>query len=204
VRSFLLSQLQDLNINVGLYWENGLAINNATPRALETIKKEICGITIEANKQIISFLDVTFDPNQTTSNHLQSQILHYNTPIARETIHPWPRRTFPPASTNDCRPYHLTKHPLTKPHLHTRKHSTKAGYHNTLQYEPAKASKCKNWKRNKVLWYNPRFSKDTSTNIEHKFLALLDKHFPNDHKLRKIISTETASRSVTAAWTTEN
>ena len=29
------------------------------------------------------------------------------------------------ASTNDCRPYHLTKHPLTKPHLLTRKHSMK-------------------------------------------------------------------------------
>ena len=38
--------------------------------------------------------------------------------------------------------------------------------------------------------------------MEHKFLALEDKHFPKDHKLRKI-STEATSRSVTAAWTTE-
>jgi len=30
--SFLLSQLQDLNINVGLYRDNRLAITNATPR----------------------------------------------------------------------------------------------------------------------------------------------------------------------------
>ena len=58
-------------------------------------------------------------------NHLQSRILHYNTFTARATTRQSPQRTFLPASTNDCRPYHLTKHPLTKPHLLTRKHSMK-------------------------------------------------------------------------------
>ena len=122
VGSFLLSQLQDLNINVGLYRDDGLAITRDT----ENIKKEICRIfnnnglriTIEANKQIINFLDVTF-------NHLQSRILHYNTFTARATTRQSPQRTFLPASTNDCCPYHLTKHPLTKLHLLTRKHSMK-------------------------------------------------------------------------------
>ena len=74
VGSFLLSQLQDLNINVGLYRDDGLAITNATPRDTENIKKEICRIfnnngfriTIEANKQIINFLDVTFNLNRST------------------------------------------------------------------------------------------------------------------------------------------
>ena len=58
VGSFLLSQLQDLNINLGLYRDDGLAITNATPRVTENIKKEICRIfnnnglriTIESNK----------------------------------------------------------------------------------------------------------------------------------------------------------
>ena len=67
--SFLLSQLQDLNKNVALYQDNGLAITNATPRDIEDIKKKICRIfnnnglriIIEANKQIISFLDVMFN-----------------------------------------------------------------------------------------------------------------------------------------------
>ena len=56
--NFLLSQLQNLNINTGLYRDNGLAISNTTPRDTENIKKEICcifnhnrlWITIEANK----------------------------------------------------------------------------------------------------------------------------------------------------------
>ena len=59
VGNFLLSQLQDLNVNVGLYRDDGLAITDATPRDAENIKKEICRIfnnnglriTIEANKQ---------------------------------------------------------------------------------------------------------------------------------------------------------
>ena len=41
VGSFLLSQLQDLNANVRLYRDDGLAITNATPRETESIKKEI-------------------------------------------------------------------------------------------------------------------------------------------------------------------
>ena len=68
VGSFLLSQLQDLNANVRLYRDDGLAITNATPRETENIRKEICRnfnnnglrITIEANKQIINFVEVTF------------------------------------------------------------------------------------------------------------------------------------------------
>ena len=93
--SFLLSQLQDLNINVGLYRDDGLAITNATPRDTENIKKEICRIfnnnglriTIEANKQIINFLDVTFNLNRTTYQPFTkpNTSLQY---VHRESDHP--------------------------------------------------------------------------------------------------------------------
>ena len=70
VGSFLLSQLQKkLGQNIGLYRDDGLAITDASPKATESIKKDICRIfkdnglriTIEANKQTINFLDVTFN-----------------------------------------------------------------------------------------------------------------------------------------------
>ena len=70
-----------------------------------------------------------------------------------------------------------------------------SGYHKTLQYEPAKTSKRKNRQRNNILWYNPPFSKNTSTNIGQKFLALVDKHSLNDHKLRKIFNRNTTKIS---------
>ena len=74
VGSFLLSQLQHLDVKIGLYRDDGLAVCNATPRETENIKKEVCRvfnqnglrITIEANKQIINFLDVTFNLNNST------------------------------------------------------------------------------------------------------------------------------------------
>ena len=95
VGSFLLSQLQDLNANIGLYRDDGLAITNATPRETESIKKEICrifnnnglGITIEANKQIINFLDVTFNLKRSTYQPFTkpNTSLQY---VHRESNHP--------------------------------------------------------------------------------------------------------------------
>ena len=95
VGSFLLSQLQDLNINVGLYRDDGLAITNTTPRDTENIKKEICRIfnnnglriTIEANKQIINFLDVIFNLKRSTYEPFTkpNTSLQY---VHRESNHP--------------------------------------------------------------------------------------------------------------------
>ena len=74
VGSFLLSQLQHLEVNIGLYRDDSLAVCDASPRETENTKKEICRvfnqnglrITIEANKKIINFLDVTFNLNNST------------------------------------------------------------------------------------------------------------------------------------------
>ena len=68
----LLSQLKQIpDIDIGLYRDDGLAILKQTPREIERVKKEICKIfakndlriTIEANKKVVNFLDVTLDLN---------------------------------------------------------------------------------------------------------------------------------------------
>ena len=54
---------------VGLYRDDGLAICKATPKEIEKTKQEVCQvfksndlkITIEANKKVVNFLDVTFN-----------------------------------------------------------------------------------------------------------------------------------------------
>ena len=134
VGSFLLSQLQHLNINVGLYRDDGLAITSATPRDTENIKKEICRIfnsnglriTIEANKRTINFLDITFNLDQGTYRPFTKPKLHCYTFTAKVTIRLSLQKTFPPALTNDFHPCLPTKRPSTKPPLHTRRLSTKA------------------------------------------------------------------------------
>ena len=69
VGMYLLSQLSDLNLNIGLYRDDALAVSSLTPRQNELVKKKLCqifkangfSITIEANKKSVNFLDVNLN-----------------------------------------------------------------------------------------------------------------------------------------------
>ena len=69
---YMLSLLQPIcGTTIGLYRDDGLGISKATPQETEHIKKHIykifkandLKITIEANKKVVNFLDVTLDLN---------------------------------------------------------------------------------------------------------------------------------------------
>ena len=68
---YLLSQLQDLGIDIGIYRDDGLAVSKFSARKNEQIKQKIVKIfennnlkiTITANLKVVDFLDVTFDLN---------------------------------------------------------------------------------------------------------------------------------------------
>ena len=199
IGSFLLSQLQDLSINVGLYRDDGLATTNTTPRDTENIKKGICRIfnrnglriTIEANKKIISFLDVTFNLNNSTYQPYTkpNTTLQY---VHRESNHPPITTKNIPAGVNKrLSSLSSDKASFDKAAAPYQKALDEGGYQYTLHYEPITTTKRKNRQRNNILWYNPPFSKNVYTNIGHKFLSLIDKHFPKDHSLRKIFNRNT-------------
>ena len=68
---YMLSLLQTKHgSSFGLYRDDGLGIVKGTPRQIENMKKDICKtfqennlrITIEANKKVVNFLDVTPRP----------------------------------------------------------------------------------------------------------------------------------------------
>ncbi|XP_048586684.1 uncharacterized protein LOC125568422 [Nematostella vectensis] len=199
VGNFLLSQLQDLNINVGLYRDDGLAITSGTPKNTENIKKELCRIfnnnglriTIEANKRVVIFLDVTFDLNRNTYQPFTKP----NAPLQyvhRESNHPPTITKNIPASINKrLSTLSSDKETFDQAAPPYQKALDESGYNYTLHYEPNTTSKRKNRQRNNIIWYNPPFSKNKSTNIGHRFLSLIDKHFPKDHKLRKIFNRNT-------------
>ena len=96
VGSYLLSQLpKNIREKVGLYRDDGLGAFKESPRQIEQIKKQICKtfsdnnlkITIEANKKVVDFLDVTLDLNKGTYKPF---IKPNNTPlyVHRESNHP--------------------------------------------------------------------------------------------------------------------
>ena len=71
---YSLSQLKNLNLNIGLYRDDGLGVTTQRPQQVENTKKRICEIfrnmglkiTIEANKSIVDFLDITLDLSRNT------------------------------------------------------------------------------------------------------------------------------------------
>ncbi|GFR77011.1 hypothetical protein ElyMa_002227600 [Elysia marginata] len=100
---YLLAQLQSLDLNVGLYRDEKLAVSDKNPKQIEDRKKEICkifknnglNITIDANKKAVDFLDVSFNlqnecyrpfikPNQTT-NYVHKNRNHPPTIIKKHT-----------------------------------------------------------------------------------------------------------------------
>ena len=66
ILSFIAPKFKD---EVGLYRDDGIAVCKAMPREIEKTEQEVSNvfkcnglrITIEANKMIVNFLDVTFD-----------------------------------------------------------------------------------------------------------------------------------------------
>ena len=82
----MLSQLEQLGINIGLYRDDRPAICDKTPYETENIKKEFCKIfkenklkiPIGANLKIIDFLDITM--NLKTGEH-KPYMKPNNTPL---------------------------------------------------------------------------------------------------------------------------
>ena len=68
----------------------------------------------------------------------------------------------------------------------------KSGYNFTLKFDPPIANQNKKPQRQrKITWFNPPFSRNVRTNIGEQFLKLIDKNFPQNHPLRKVISRNT-------------
>ena len=131
--------------------------------------------TIEANKRIINFLNVIFNRNRSTYQPFTkpNTSLQY---VHRERSHPSITIKNVPAGINKrLSSLSYDKASFDQAASPYQKALDESGYHYTLWYEPAKTSKRKNQQRNNILWYNPPFSKNNSTNIGHKFLALVQK-----------------------------
>ena len=67
---YLLSQLSDLNLDIGLYRDDGLCVSSLTARQTDLAKKKLCSIfrdnglniTVEANMKSVNFFGCQFEP----------------------------------------------------------------------------------------------------------------------------------------------
>ena len=68
---------------------------------------------------------------------------------------------------------------------------SESGYETKLKYRPELKQPNETNRRNrarKVIWFNPPYSMNVVTNVAKRFLGLICKHFPQQHRLHKIFN----------------
>ena len=200
---YLLSQLNHLNINIGLYRDDGLAVSHKTPRQTDLLKKEICSIfsknglniTIEANKTTVDFLDITLDlPSATYRPFMKPN----NSPlyVHKDSNHPPSIINNIPESINKRLSNISSNEELfnnaAPPYQDALR---KSGYNYELKYNPQRSNNNKRKRTRNIVWFNPPYSDNVATNIGRKFFNLLDRCFPPGHQLHKLINRNTVKLS---------
>ena len=204
VGSYLLSQLPE-TIDVGLYRDDGLGISRQTPRRTDQIKKQICKvftnnslkITIEANKKVVNFLDVTLDPNK---EEYEPYPKPNNTPlyVHRDSDHP-PSivSNIPLAINKRLSEISSTREAFERAAPEYQEALNKSGYDHQLRYQPTTAQPHPGPRKRQrnITWYNPPYSQSVATNVGKKFLGIVNDTFKKDHPLRKIFNRNTLKLS---------
>ena len=200
---FLLSQLEDLHLNIGLYRDDGLAVCNLSERQAELTKKRLCrifkenglNITAEANKKNVNFLDVNLDLN---TGLYRPYIKPNDVPtyVHKDSNHPKAILENIPHSVNRRLSAISSNSDVFKQAIPPYQEAlNRSGYNYTLHFDPpAPTGGSKNRSRN-ITYFNPPFSKNVETNIGKHFLRLIDQMFPMGHRLRKIINRNTVKIS---------
>ena len=199
---------------VGLYRDDGLAVMKATPKRIEDAKKRLCAIfssfglsiTVDANKKVVNFLDVTLNlSNGTYSPFLKPG----NIPIyvhSKSNHPPNVVKSIPKSINRRLSAISSNEQVFNNAIPPYQEAIRKSGYDCTLEYDPPAASTNagrRNRQRN-ILWFNPPFNAQVQTNVGRKFLKLIKDCFPRNHKLGKIFNKNTIKLSYSCMPNIEN
>ena len=206
---YILSQLEPLGINVGLYRDDGLAISNKTPKQTENIKKKVSQIfkqnklkiTIDANHKTVDFLDITMDLR---TGHHKPYMKPNNTPqyVHKESNHPPNIIKNIPEGINKRLSTISSNEDIFNQAAPTYQEALgKSGYAYKLKYNPTQQhtgtenTTRKRQRTRKITWFNPPYSASVGTNIGQKFINMLETCFPPSHQLHKILNRNTVKIS---------
>ena len=146
-------------------------------------------ITIQCNLKILDYLDVTFNLtgssyrpfNKTNNeiNYIHKQSNHLPSIIIQLPL--FVERRLSKLSSNEK---------IFNDSIPTYQEALiKAGYNNKLTYQRHDQKKDNSQERKKqIIWFNPSYSKNITTKVGKYFLSLIDKHFPQHHKLHKLFN----------------
>ena len=203
---YILNELKDeiKKEDMGLYRDDGLmVVKNKNGHQSDKIRKNIIqifkniGFKIEiiTMLKIVDFLDVTFNLTENSYKPYKKpndKLLYINT----ESNHPPEIIKQIPISINKRLNQNSSSEKIFNNSKKEYEEALKqSGYKNfNLKYNPEKQLPKQNRKR-KIIWFNPPFSKNVSTNIGKQFLDLIKKHFPPQNRLHKIFNRNTLKLS---------
>ena len=166
VGSYLLCQLpKAIRSKVGLYRDDGLGVFRESARKTELIKKQICSvfgenglkITIEANKKVVNFFDVTLDLEKNT---YEPYMKPGNTPLYVHSDRNHPpsiTKNIPLAINRRLNEISSSKEAFDQAASTYQQALGKSRYNHQFQYEPPE-----NKQRSKptsrscnISWFNP-------------------------------------------------
>ena len=189
---------------IGLYRDDGLAISHGPPRNTEHTKKQICKlftdknlkITIEANKKVINYLDVTLDLN--TGKHYPF-MKPGNVPsyVHAKSNHP-PNiiKRIPENINQRLSNISSDEEAFNKAAPTYQAALDKSGHAYKLRFNPKNnREKPRRIRKRTITWYNPPFDIRVETNLGKKFLRIVCECFPKGHALRPIFNRNTLKLS---------
>ena len=197
---FLLEELQELGINVGIYRDDGLGVCDLTPRGVEKMKKKMSAIfrkhkleiTIEANKKRVEFLDIYLDLSK---EEFGPYLKPGDTPVYVDVGSNHPPKVLaniPKGINRRLSSISATKEifdravPVYQSALEKSGHSYKLNFEDISNLsETNKKSKTR---KRSIVWFNPPYSKAVKTNVGRQFLQIMDKHFPPGNPLNAIFN----------------
>ena len=202
---YLLMKLQPLLgiSNVGLYRDDGLAVvRSLSGRRLDQIRKSIIevlkseglAITIQTNLPATDYLDVML--NLATGKHSP-----YRKP-GTKPIYVHSKSNHPPNVIKEI-PKMIGRRISDLSHdeeeFDRAKHIyeealASSGHPSNLEYQPPVQGRKRNRHR-AVTWFNPPFCSSVKTSIGKKFLQLVKRHFPENHRYASIINRNTVKIS---------
>jgi len=205
---YMLNQLQQcIPANqIGLYRDDGLAIiPQANGPKLDRIRKKITAIfkkeglkiTIKTNLVEVDFLDVTL--NLDSGKYFPFRKPN-DTPlyINRQSNHPPTIIDQLPGMINRrLSDISCNKEEFDKAKGIYGTALNDSGYDHQLEFTDTNDTLPRaNRKRSrKIIWFNPPYSSNVTTNIGKSFLRLIDKHFPRGHQFHKLFNRNTIKLS---------
>ena len=180
-----------------MWQDDGLGIlRSRSARTIDRTRKDIiqifkeCGFQIEIATNLfeVNFLDVTFNLKNDSYRPYKKpndSLMYINT----SSNHPQQILKQLPMSINE----RLSKNSSSETVFNESKTEyiealKRSGHKDPLMTFNKTPSKKKRSRKRNIIWFNPPFNKNVSSNIAKTFLKLLDKHFSKDKKLHKLFN----------------